>query len=111
MHGSDAVDMEVGDIQTAEGAITIAELYANKEKYKGKTIKVTGKCIKANPMIMNRNWIHLKDSSTDKYDLTVTTTENVSVGAVVTMEGTIALDKDFGAGYRYDIIMEGAVLK
>ncbi len=111
MHGGQAVNLEVKNIQPAEGAITIAELYANKEKYNGKTIKVTGKCIKVNPMIMNRNWIHLKDSSTDDFDLTITTTENISTGAVVTLEGVIALDKDFGAGYRYDIIMEGAVLK
>ena len=29
----------------------------------------------------------------------------------VTMEGEITLDKDFGAGYQYDIIMENASRK
>ena len=105
------VDLEVGNIKPAEGSITIAELYKNKEKYNGKTIKVTGKCIKVNPMIMKRNWIHLKDNSSEDLDLTITTTENIPLGAVLTLEGTIALDRDFGAGYRYDIIMEGAVMR
>ncbi len=111
IHGSEAVDLEIGNIQPAEGAIKIAELISNKEKYNGKTVIITGKCIKVNPMIMNRNWLHIKDSSSDDLDLTVTTTENIALGAVVTLEGTIALDRDFGAGYRYDIIMEGAVVK
>jgi hypothetical protein len=62
-------------------------------------------------MIMNRNWIHIQDGTGDKLDLTVTTTENIALGSVVTLKGTIALDKDFGAGYRYDIIMEGAVVQ
>lgn len=109
--GGESVDLEVGNIQPAEGAIKLSELFSNKEKYKDKLVKITGKCVKVNPMIMNRNWVHVKDSSSDDMDLTVTTTENIPLGAVVTLEGTIALDRDFGAGYRYDIIMEGAVLK
>lgn len=95
----------------AEGAITIAELVKNAAKYEGKQVMVTGKVVKLNPMIMNRNWIHLEDGSTDEHDLTLTTTENVSLGDVVTFEGAIALNRDFGAGYRYDIIMEGALIK
>ncbi|MFQ5447738.1 MAG: GW dipeptide domain-containing protein [Saprospiraceae bacterium] len=98
-------------VEPAEGAITIAELVNNAAKYGGKVVKVTGKVVKLNPMIMNRNWVHLRDGSDEEHDLTVTTTENVSMGQVVTFEGTIGLDRDFGAGYRYDIIMEGAVLK
>ena len=60
---------------------------------------------------MNRNWIHLQDGSEEGLDLTVTTTELVRLGDIVSLEGTIVLDKDFGAGYRYDIIMESAVLQ
>ena len=33
-----------------------------------------------------------------------------NVGATVTFEGVIALDKDFGAGYFYPVIMEEAVV-
>ena len=63
-------------------------------------------------MIMSRNWIHLQDGSMkDKaIDLTVTTTDNIALGSIVALEGVIALNKDFGAGYKYDIIMEEAKL-
>jgi hypothetical protein len=104
-------DLEVGNIAPAEGAITLAELFKNKEQYANQLIKVTGKCVKVNPRIMNRNWVHIQDSSDEELDLTITTAENIPLGAVVTLEGTIALNKDFGAGYRYDIIMEGAVVQ
>ena len=104
-------DLKVENIQHAEGAIKLSELMANKAQYGNQTIKITGKIVKVNPMIMNRNWLHIQDGTGDGLDLTVTTSENIPLGAVVSLEGTIALDKDFGAGYRYDIIMEGAVLK
>jgi len=42
------------------------------------------------------------------FDLTITTDETVSVGDVVTFKGTIAVAKDFGAGYYYEVIMESA---
>jgi len=102
---------ESGDIKLAEGAIELSELFANPGKYKGSLIKVTGKCVKFNPMIMNRNWAHIQDGSGDNLDLTVTTSENITVGAIVTLEGIIELDKDFGAGYKYEVIMEKATLK
>lgn len=109
--GAPNLEVQPGDIQLAEGAIPLAELIANKTQYSNQLVKVTGKCVKVNPMIMNRNWVHLKDGSGEGVDLTVTTAEQIPLGAVVTLEGTIALNKDFGAGYRYDIIMEEAVLR
>lgn len=104
-------DLEVGTIEHAADATKLSDLFSNKENFNGQTIKVTGKCMKVNPMIMNRNWLHIQDGSGEGLDLTVTTTENIPLGAVVSLEGVITLDKDFGAGYRYDIIMEGAVSK
>ncbi len=99
-------------IKQANGSISIAELYANLDKYKGKTIIVKGKVTKFNSMIMNRNWLHIQDGTGDNnnFDLTITTDETVSVGDVVTFKGTIAVDKDFGAGYYYKVIMETATI-
>lgn len=97
-------------IQPAEGAIAINTLLKNKAKYDGQIVRITGKCMKINPMIMNRNWIHLQDGTADNYDLTITTAELIPVGHVVTFEGKVALNKDFGAGYRYDLIIEDAIL-
>ncbi len=118
--GSTASDVFSGDrsanakpekIEPIKGAIKISELLANPAKYEGKRIIVTGKCTKLNANIMNRNWIHIQDGSADKSDLTVTTTEMIQPGAVVSFEGIIVLNKDFGAGYKYDVLMEEAVVK
>jgi len=98
------------NVEKAEGGISIAELYANKEKYAGKKVIVRGKVTKYSPGIMNRNWMHIQDGtdSNGNFDLTITSMETVNVDAVVTFEGIITLDKDFGAGYKYDVIMEEA---
>ena len=98
-------------ITPAAGSIKLSELFANQDKYKDKMIQVTGKCVKVNPMIMDRNWIHIQDGSGDGLDLTITTAAIVAVGDVVSFKGVIGLNKDFGAGYRYDVIMEKATLK
>ena len=60
---------------------------------------------------MNRNWVHLRDGSGaagKDNDLTVTTSDNAAVGDVVVVKGTVRLDKDFGAGYAYPVIVEDA---
>jgi len=92
------------------GGITLAELLNNKKKYEGQVVKVQGSVVKLNNMIMNRNWVHIQDASIkdEKVDLTVTTDENVAMGDIVAFEGKISLNKDFGAGYKYEIIMEDA---
>lgn len=98
------------NIDPATGGISIGDLYANKESYKEKTVKIKGQVTRFNPSIMGKNWIHIQDGSSDdaNFDLTITTNQVVKVGDVVTFEGTIYLDKDFGAGYAYDVIMEEA---
>ena len=45
-------------------------------------------------------------SNSGEFDFTATTADEVKVGDVITIEGIITLDKDFGAGYFYNIIME-----
>ena len=109
--GIEAVDLTVNNIKPAKDAIKLSELFTNREKYAGQLVKVTGKIVKVNAMIMSRNWLHLQDGSGDNLDLTITTAENIPLGAILSLEGTIVLDKDFGSGYRFDVLMEGAVLK
>jgi hypothetical protein len=100
------------DIQPASGGVSIAEIFANKADYAGKTVKVRGEVAKFNSAIMSRNWMHLQDGTEHegKFDLTVTTTEMVNVGDVVTVEGVIAIDQDFGYGYAYEVLLENAVI-
>ncbi len=100
-------------IEPAEGGITIGKLLAGKDSYSGKTIRIKGQVTKVNRAIMGKNWVHLQDgtSASDKFDLTLTTQDQANVGDVVTFEGTIVLNKDFGAGYFYEVLMEEAKLQ
>jgi hypothetical protein len=100
------------DIQPVSGGITIADLFANKATYEGKTVKVKGEVTKFNGSIMKRNWVHLQDGTEHdgKFDLTVTTVIEVPVGEIMTFEGVVALNQDFGYGYSYEVLLENAVL-
>jgi tartrate dehydratase beta subunit/fumarate hydratase class I family protein len=40
--------------------------------------------------------------------LTVTTASRTKVGDTVLVTGTVATDRDFGAGYKYSVIIEDA---
>lgn len=95
-------------IEKAKDGITIAELFAAKDSYSGKTVRLKGEVVKFNAQIMGKNWIHIQDgtNSNGAFDLTITSAEEVKVGDILTFEGVIALKKDFGAGYAYDVILE-----
>lgn len=98
-------------IEPCNGCIKISELYKNKQTHSGNTIEVKGIVTKFNPEIMDINWVHLQDGSeyNDLFDLTITTESIVNVGDTVTFKGKITLDKDFGYGYFYPVLMEEAI--
>lgn len=99
------------NVEHNNGEIAISELFKNKEQHAGKTVKVKGKVVKYSPEIMNKNWIHLQDGTdfNGKFDLTITTlSTDVKVDDIVTLEGTVAVNKDFGFGYFYDVLIEDA---
>lgn len=93
-----------------KGTLKIAELVKDPKRYEGHTIQLSGKCVKVNPNIMDRNWIHLKDGSKDDYDLVITSNTFVPEGSEITIRGTVVMNKDFGAGYAYDLIVENGTL-
>ena len=93
-------------IEAAPGVTRIAEIVDNPQSFSNKKVTVRAKCVKVNDNIMDRNWIHLMDGSKDDYDLVITSTESVDEGEIITMTGIVRLNKDFGSGYTYDIIIE-----
>jgi len=95
-------------VEPCDGCVKISELLANKKSYSGKVIKVKGQVTKYNPGIMGKNWVHIQDGSEFEggFDLTVTTDKPTSVGETITFEGKVILDKDFGYGYYYSVLME-----
>ena len=98
-------------IEHEEGEIAIEYLFENKESLEGKKVAVRGIVTKFNPDIMNRNWVHIQDGTGGEksFDLTITTLDNIKIGSVVSFEGIVAVNKDFGHGYKYDLILEEAV--
>ncbi len=100
-------------IEKSKDELTVADLYSNKDKYANKLVLIKGKVVKYSPSIMNKNWLHIQDGteSGENYDLTVTTLVELKVGDIVTLEGKLALGKDFGYGYVYDVLLEDAVVK
>jgi len=100
------------NVQPCDGCVKLSDLFSGKKTYEGKVIKITGKVTKFNAGIMGKNWIHIQDGSEfeGEYDLTVTTSGEATVGDIITLEGKITLDKDFGYGYFYKIIMEDGVV-
>jgi hypothetical protein len=98
------------EIVQHKGSVKIAEIVANPSAYEGKTVQISGKCVKVNPNIMNRNWIHLQDGSKDDYNLVITSDTFVPEGKIVTMKAQVSLNRDFGAGYSYDLILENGII-
>jgi len=93
--------------------ITIANLFERKKSYSGKTVQINGKVTKYSSGILDKNWLHIEDGTDfdGKFDLTVTTDQEVKVGDTITVQGEITLNKDFGSGYFFDVIMEDAEIK
>jgi hypothetical protein len=104
--------INLSGIKKAAGGKTIAEIFVDKAKLKGKQVKVRGRVVKYNGDIMGKNWIHIQDrtGSADSNDLTVTTASKAKVGDTVLVTGTVATDRDFGSSYTYSVMIEDAKL-
>ncbi|NOY53869.1 MAG: DNA-binding protein [Deltaproteobacteria bacterium] len=100
--------IDLSGIQRAKGGETVEEVFARKAELKGKEILVRGKVVKYNPQIMGFNWVHIEDGTGKEgvNDLTVTTRDTVQAGDTVLVKGKLTLNKDFGGGYIYDVIVE-----
>ena len=103
------------DKATGTNAHTVGECFANAEKLDKTKVRVRGKVMKVSKMIMGKNWVHLQDGTgnpmKNSHDLVVTTLDEPKTGSIVVIEGTLHADKDFGAGYRYEVIIEDAAIQ
>lgn len=104
-----AVENDV-KIEKPKNGTSLAELFSAKKSFSTKSIIVKGKVVKVNNGIMDKNWVHIVDGTQfeNQGDLAITTTETVNIGDIVTFKGVVVLDKDFGQGYVYDILLEEA---
>jgi len=99
-------------VEKADGdnSYTVAEIFEQAAELDGKKVRIRGQVVKFNANIMGRNWLHLQDGTGDPmqntHDLVATTTDPLSTPKIVIVEGTVAAEKDFGAGYKYAVILE-----
>jgi GW (Gly-Tryp) dipeptide domain len=97
-------------LEKGAGEITVAQIFAKRADYAGKEVEIRGIVVKVNKEVMGKNWIHIQDGSNDNgnFDLTVTSLDLAEINDEVTIKGKIILNKDFGSGYSYEVIMEEA---
>ena len=100
---------------TGPDAYTVSEIHKKAVSLNQKTAVVKGKVVKVSEGIMGKNWIHIQDGTGDASlgtnKLVATSQDLPAVGDIITLKGTIYKDKDFGAGYKYNVIMEQAAIQ
>jgi hypothetical protein len=105
--------VDFSGITKPAGGKTVAEIHAGRAALAGKAVKFRGKVVKFNADIMGKNWAHVQDGTgaAGTNDLTVTTLSTVKVGDRVLVEGVVTIDKDFGYGYKYSVVIDNATIK
>jgi hypothetical protein len=89
---------------------TVAALYKEKTELAGQTVSISGKVVKVNNEIMGRNWLHVQDGTGEGEtgDLVVTSEQTAKVGDEVMITGLVTVNKDFGSGYAFTLMIEQA---
>lgn len=89
---------------------TVAAINQEKASLAGQQVRLQGKVVKVNNGIMGRNFLHIQDGTGDQNtkDVTVTSKQTANVGDKVSITGKVTLDKDFGSGYAYPLLVEEA---
>lgn len=100
---------------TGENSQSVGECFEKSKELDAKTVRVRGKVMKISRMIMGKNWLHLQDGTgnpmKNQHDLVVTTAEEPKEGEVITVQGVLKANRDFGAGYKYEVIIEDATIE
>ncbi len=108
-----AAEVEIGSIEPVTDGQTVAGLFKKQGELDGKSVKFRGKVVKINRRILGKDWLHIQDGTGEAgtNDIAVTTAgTSAEVGDIVIVSGTLNLNRDFGAGYKYDLIVEDATV-
>jgi len=89
---------------------TVEQVYLQKDQLAGKPVQLSGKVVKVNNGIMKRNFLHIQDGSGKEgtNDLILTSTATAAVGDQISVTGVVTLNRDFGMGYSYPVLVEEA---
>ena len=96
------------------GRYTVKQTFEQKDELEGKVIEVKGKVSKLTRQIMGTDWIRIEDGSGTKLEqnneiVFRSTQGGLAVGDEVVAKGVLYVNKDFGYGYFYPVIVEDAV--
>ncbi len=82
------------------------------EELDGETVRLEGIIAQVSEDIMGRNFLRLVDGTGESGDfITLTSQQTAAPGDRVQVEGVYVLDRDFGAGYVYPVLIEEARLE
>ena len=105
-------NLDLTGIKPADGGKTIQQIFASARTLAGKPVTVRGKVVKYNAEILGKNWMHIRDGSGSfekhNFDLAVTTSSPAKLGDIVLVTGILSTNKDFGANYKFDVMMDDA---
>ncbi|WP_019569955.1 hypothetical protein [Thioalkalivibrio sp. ALE11] len=110
-----ALPLAAGLLVTAVAADEIHSVEALNqapEELEGETVRLEGIIAQVNEDIMGRNFLRLVDGTGEPGDfITLTSQQTADPGDRVRVEGVYVLDRDFGAGYVYPVLIEQARLE
>jgi len=95
---------------TESTLLSIESIQKDKASLAGKTVSFQGKVVKMNNGIMQRNFIHVQEQGTDSANnkLIITSKQTAVLDQVIKVSGKVTLDRDFGMGYSYPLLIEEA---
>lgn len=92
--------------------MSIKQAFDERAKLAGNSITIRAKVVKISKNILDRNWIHMQDGTAIDGSvgrIVFTSKESdIQVGDILRATGIVAVDKDFGSGYVYKMIVEQA---
>ena len=91
---------------------TVEALNVEKTQLNGKQVAFKGKVVKVNNNIMKKNFLHVQDGTGKEgtNNIIVTSTQTAQTGDTISVVGKVMLNRDFGSGYTYPLLIEEAVI-
>ena len=95
---------------------TIEEIHMWRKSLEGQIISIEGSVYKVSRQIMKLDWVHLGDGTGNEKKLTddlvfTATSANIKSGDKVIASGKVVVNKDFGFGYFYKVIIQDATFQ
>jgi predicted heme/steroid binding protein len=95
---------------------SVEEIHMWRKNLKDQIITLEGTVFKVSHGIMKRDWVHIGDGSGNEKKLTddlvfTATSTTIKSGDKVLAKGKVIVDKDFGYGYFYKVIIENATFE